>query len=58
MATEGAAESGFGDRLRGFQRELGRGWGRLPKRAQSLIPALILLALLLLLYLAAQPTSG
>ena len=38
MATEGTtAPPGFGDRLRGFWRDT---WGRLPKRARSLIPAL------------------
>jgi len=41
MATESAAEPGFGDRLRGAWRDT---WGRLPKRAQGLIPALLLLA--------------
>ena len=41
MATESAASPGFGDRVRGVWRDT---WGRLPKRAQGLIPALILLA--------------
>ncbi len=35
MATESAASPGFGDRLRGVWHET---WGRLPKRAQGLIP--------------------
>jgi branched-chain amino acid transport system permease protein len=41
MATETASSAGFGHRLRTFWNET---WGRLPKRAQSLIPALLLLA--------------
>jgi branched-chain amino acid transport system permease protein len=56
MATESAASPGFGDRVRGFWQDT---WGRLPKRAQGLIPALILLALAALypVYYDSLPTS-
>jgi branched-chain amino acid transport system permease protein len=56
MATESAAQPGFGDRLRGFWHDT---WGRLPNRAQGLIPALLLLAgaALYPVYYDSLPTS-
>jgi branched-chain amino acid transport system permease protein len=56
MATETAPSAGFGDRLRQLWRDT---WGRLPRRARSLIPALLVLALAALypVYYDSLPTA-
>ena len=44
MATEGAASPGVRDRVRGVTDPVRKAWRRLPSRAQSWIPGLVLLA--------------